>query len=463
MKYKVLVVDDEPLNLRSTSMCLEDWGYDVDVADSGTKAFKKVEENTEGYAVILMDFRMPNMNGAQVAAKIQKINQEAIILMYSGDSSRVAALDSFRIGGAVDFIDKGSDTEVLREAVESACRKYEETTRLLRPHFPKTESGKLLASMGLVGDSTIMLKVASKILSYGSSEKPLMILGETGTGKESVARALHTGPSEKFFAVNCASFSQNNLFESELFGYEKGAFTGANQKRLGILELANGGTVFFDELHRMDLDSQGKLLRVLQEKKIRRVGGAAETAVDFRIITGTQPQITELVKEGKFLQDLYFRLKYLTLEVPPLRERPEDIGPLVSYFCEKFNEKNNAKKQFLMSTIRILEKYDWPGNVRELDGEIYQTLKDSVSNRIAPDQLNSQLFKDLPAKKSSNFEELKRRQEWETRHYLLSVLKTSKSVAQAAERMGLSSSTLKSMLAKFRIKSKPMELDPLKS
>jgi len=450
MKYKILVVDDEELNLKSTSMCLENWGYQVDTAQNSVDAIKAVTNSLDHIAVILMDYRMPEKNGAQLAQEIRKINDESVILMYSGDSSREAVKESIK-SGIVDFVDKGDDIEVLREAIERACRKYEETSRTLTPQIPAGKAEKLLTSIGLIGVSDAMKKIPVKILQYQTGDKPVLILGETGTGKDLVARALHVGRQDKFFVINCAAFTKNShLLESELCGYEKGAFTGADQRKIGILEIANGGTVFFDELHRLDPDAQAKLLRIFQEKKIRRMGGAVEIPVDFKIIGATQPHIETLVKRGEFLPDLYYRLNFMKIEIPALRERPEDIGPLVAHFCARFNEANKTNKKFLASTIRVMERYYWPGNVRELDGAVYKLLKDSPTDKIDPKLLDSRLFAEAVEKIVTTYNELENKQERERRKYIMATLKTSNSIAHAAEKMGIPVTTLKSMLRKFQ-------------
>ncbi|MBK9294523.1 MAG: sigma-54-dependent Fis family transcriptional regulator [Oligoflexia bacterium] len=450
MKNKILVVDDDLLNLKSTALCLEEWGYEVTTAESGQSALQLLESKDNSFAVILMDFRMPDLNGAETSAQIRQFNEESVIIMYSGDSSRDATLEAFKKGGVLDYVDKGGDLDHLKVVVDNACKKYEESTKLLKLYVPNTESEKLLSSIGLIGKSPAMTRIGPKINLYRDDERPVLILGETGTGKEQIARALHAGSADKFFVVNCASFTNSSLLESELCGYERGAFTGANVRKIGLLEMAHEGTIFFDELHRLEQDGQAKLLRILQEKKIRRVGGASEISVKFRPIAATHPNLEEMVRQEKFLQDLYYRLNHLTIEVPALRNRMEDIGPLVSHFVEKFNQKNGTKKQFLVSTIRTMEKHSWPGNVRELDAVVYKTLKDTPGSTIKPEHLDPRLF-DV-TKTFSNYEEFKNQQICEQKKFLVNTLNNKKSVAHAAEYLGLPASTLKSMLERLNVK-----------
>lgn len=303
-----------------------------------------------------------------------------------------------------------------------------------------------------------MVELALQVRRSREMKKPIMILGASGTGKELVAKALHTGPKGLFFPVNCASYTRDGaLLESELFGHEKGAFTGALNRKVGILEAAKGGTVFLDEIHHLSPAAQAQLLRAIEEKKVRRVGANQEYEIDFRLIVATKPDIEARVEAGTFLGDLYYRLKYITIEVPDLKDRPEDIEPLVAYFCRKFQEETGKKKTFLMSAVRALEGYAWPGNVRELDGYIFQILTDSPGTVIGPKDLDSRFVAPEPrASGVVSFQELEDRQEKEKREFLTSVIRSSRSVAQAASTMGMPPTTLRSMVGRYGLKK---ELD----
>lgn len=300
----------------------------------------------------------------------------------------------------------------------------------------------------MIGRSSTQKDLARKIELYSQSSENILILGETGTGKELVARAL--AKDKPFLVVNCAAFKGSvSLLESELFGYERGAFTGAAQSRIGLLEAAKGGAVFFDELHQLGLDAQAKLLRVFQEKKIRRVGGKTEYPVDFRIIAAAKNDLEKLMENGDFLSDLYFRLNALRIEVPPLRTRIEDIEPLVAYFCEAYSKQNGTKKTFLHKTIQLLERYSWPGNVRELKNTVTQLLIDSAGKIVEPKDLEAKFFQ--RAKNCSSGEDylyFKARQEQEEVEFISTILSSSKNKLEAARRMKLSPNTLHSKMLK---------------
>lgn len=449
MKHHILMIDDDEDNLISTAFLLKRWGYEVLAAKSGDEGITKLREGVEEFSIILLDYKMPEKNGAETAIELRKINSDAVILIYSCDESREAVISSMR-AGAINFIEKNDDLLYLKEQIEAATHHYETKTRTLKKVNANSDPAKLLASVGMIGISQKMVSVAESILVFRNSKKNILIRGETGSGKELVAKALHTEGNNRFFAVNCASFGNNSqLLESELFGYEKGAFTGAINRKVGIFEAARGGTVFLDEVHHMSLQSQAQLLRVIRERKIRRLGAVREEDVDFRLIVATKPEIEEWVKEGKFLPDLYYRFKFLCIDVPSLRERLEDIAPLVMHFCEKHFQETGEKKTFLMHTIRALEQYNWPGNVGELEGYITALLERVPSDTISSHHLDPEMFH--AQSRLASFAALEERQEREKRRFLTESLKTSKSMQQAAERIGLPRQTFQSMLSRFKV------------
>lgn len=456
-KHQILVVDDQEDNLISTQCVLERWGYAVDIARSGEEAISILKSATKEYAVALVDYLMPGKNGAETTLEIRKYNSEVIVLIHTCDDSQDSAVESMR-AGAEDFVEKSEDPEYLKQAVLKACVRFEDTRRSLKFQVPQGGGEQLLASMSMIGRSARMVELALQVRRSREMKKPIMILGASGTGKELVAKALHTGPKGLFFPVNCASYTRDGaLLESELFGHEKGAFTGALNRKVGILEAAKGGTVFLDEIHHLSPAAQAQLLRAIEEKKVRRVGANQEYEIDFRLIVATKPDIEARVEAGTFLGDLYYRLKYITIEVPDLKDRPEDIEPLVAYFCRKFQEETGKKKTFLMSAVRALEGYAWPGNVRELDGYIFQLLTDSPGTVIGPKDLDSRFVAPEPrASGVVSFQELEDRQEKEKREFLTSVIRSSRSVAQAASTMGMPPTTLRSMVGRYGLKK---ELD----
>jgi len=455
MKYRILAVDDKIDNLQPTKQVLESWGYTVDAVLSGEEGVNLAKNPLTNYAVALLDYNMPGgMNGLEAATEIQKFSPETIILMYSCESGRDLLKRSYR-AGVLDFIDKDESLERLKTAIDSACRKFEDT-RKLKPSLDQSENQTLLASIGCVGRSNLLAQAARDCLIFRERDYPILIMGESGTGKELFAKAIQKDPHANFIAVNCGSFNNGNLFESELFGYEKGAFTGANQSKPGILESARGGIVFLDEIHHLGAGEQASLLRAIRYKKIRRVGSTRETEINCRIVAAAKPEIKEMIKDGRFLPDLYFRFM-MQLEIPVLRNRKEDIEILVDYFCKKFETDNGVRKTFLNKTVRLLEEYDWPGNVGELEGYVNKLLAISPTDTIGPDQLDERFRREVDAPKSQGGRmtllELESKQEQERRSYIAGTLRVCRSKRHAAERLGIGESRLRFLLNQLNIEA----------
>lgn len=445
--HKILLVDDDSLSLAAAKMLLEDNGYLVHTADSGSQAIEKFRKNAGKYALVIVDYQMKDMDGAATAQAILDISKDTYILIYSGDGSR-AALQSTWKAGAVAFIEKGGDLDKFMSEVRCWCAKYDRTTRTLDSSAP-TENEKFVASIGMIGRSRSLVEVARKVILYREKKQNVLILGETGTGKELVARGLHNPNDGDFYAINCAAYKgATELLEAELFGYEKGAFTGATQDKKGVLETANGGTVFFDEIHQLSLTAQAKLLRVFQEKRIRRVGGTKEYPVDFRLVAAAKPDLQARCDSGEFLLDLYHRLAVLTIDIPALKDRPEDIEPLLAHFCAKYSQTTGNERAFLMRTVDVLEKYPWPGNVRELEHTVYRILTDSPTDKISPEQLDAKFFgnEGMDAAAALTLAELRQQHEDQERMHIERMLKESKNKFQAAQRLGVSPSTLHSIM-----------------
>ena len=450
-KYNVLLVDDEEESLSATRDLLHRWGYCIDTVTSGNDAMECLRSQAKEYAVAILDYRMPGENGAELAGRIRSINDEIVLLMHSAYPS-VESLTATIRARILNFVEKSDDLTYLRTALEQACTEFEKVRRV-KPSLEQSERVRLISKLNMVGRSEALAHVAEQVELFRSSAKPVLILGETGVGKEHVARALHSGSSDRFFVVNCAAFQGSSLVESELFGHEKGAFTGAIARKVGILEAAHGGTVYLDELHYLDIQTQGKLLRAIREKKIRRVGGLREEDINCRIIASTWPNIEERVADGTFLKDLYYRLKFLTVSIPPLRERPEDIEPLVLYFARKHQEETGQDKQFLARTIRYLEQGQWEGNVGELDGYLTALMTEHPHNPIDSDLFKPKfLFSGRPAQETS-FSQLEARQEREKRQLIGYALKTSKSIMQAAQRLGMKSSSLNTLITRMGMRN----------
>lgn len=457
VKYNILLVDDEEENLSSTKDLLRRWDYNVDTATNGAEALDCISGSHKDYAVAILDYRMPEMNGAELAQEIRKLNDDVVILMYSAYPS-VESLRATIRAGSVNFIEKSEDVNYLRTSVAKACEEFEKF-RKSKPALAESEVTKLISSIGMIGRAESLARVAEKVHKFKISNKPALILGETGSGKEMVAKALHVGPTDKFFVVNCAAFQNSSLVESELFGHEKGAFTGATARKIGILEAARGGTVYLDELHYLDIQTQGKLLRALREKKIRRVGGLREESVEFRLVASSWPDIEERVANQTVLKDLYYRLKFLCIEIPPLRERPEDVEPLIHFFCEKHFKETGVRKEFLKRTIRWLEKYPWPGNVGELDGYVSSLLTESTRSEIDESQLDPQFKLNSPPAEDITMDKLDEQYERERRKLILYTIQKFNSVKKAADHLGMKRSSLHTTLTRLGLRDELKELN----
>jgi DNA-binding NtrC family response regulator len=446
MRPSILVVDDNPINLESTRQLLESYGFRVESAELPSQALETLQVGKD-VAVILLDYKMPEMDGAKLAEEIQKFNEESVILMYSCEDSRDAIKHSFR-ARVTDFIDKDENIGKLISAVKSGFELYESRRTIV--HNENQEQRSILSELGLIGSSHTMMRVAALTKQFRTMDEPVLITGETGTGKELIAKALNNSTTGELFVVNCAAFANSGLIEAELFGYEKGSFTGAIARKLGILEVANKGTVFLDELHHLSLSSQASLLRAIREKKIRRVGGSEEITIRCRIIAATKPDIQERVQNKEFLADLYYRLKHLMIEIPSLKDRKEDIPLLVTHFANEFNKKHGTSKKLLARTIRALEEYSWPGNIGELQGLITNLLASSSKNTIEPKDLDSHLervFEEIEIS-ALTMEAFELKQFREKLKFIESINKTSTSQRHTASRLGISESTLRGYLAK---------------
>lgn len=359
-KASVLIVDDEKNILSSLSRALRIEDYEVDVAGSASIALEKTA--TKAYDLVLVDVMMPGMDGITMLRELRKLGNDVPVIVMSGHGTIDTALEATRLG-ARDFIEKPIASERLLLSLEHAL----ELTRL------ENENEELRRATGatgeLLGESAPMQQLKAQIGMVANASAPVLVMGERGTGKELVARAIHLGsrraehPYEK---LNCAAVPAE-LIESELFGHESGAFTGATKQRKGKFERASGGTLFLDEVGDMPANMQAKLLRVLQEGELERVGGSELINVDVRVVAATNKPLKKEIEEGRFRADLYDRLNVVPLRVPPLRERSEDIAMLASSFLRQACENNERRgKSLSEGAMNMLLRYDYPGNVREL-------------------------------------------------------------------------------------------------
>ncbi|MET0515350.1 MAG: sigma-54 dependent transcriptional regulator [Nitrospiraceae bacterium] len=360
MSSAVLIVDDEVSILNSLSSILEDEGYDVAVAKSGTEALKICLVDPPD--LMLLDIWMPEMDGLETLRKVRESSPATQVMMMSGHGSIETAVKAIKLG-AYDYIEKPLSLENVTLRVKHALEQHrlEEENRALRT--------KVERKFELVGESPVMLQLRQLIQTAGPTNSRVLIGGENGTGKELVARAIHqhSARAEKpFVAVNCAAIPET-LIESELFGHEKGSFSGATSMKRGQFEQADGGTLFLDEIGDMSLSTQAKVLRALQEQQFTRVGGTKLIKVDVRVIAASNKDLLKEIEKGGFREDLFYRLNVVPIVVPPLRDRREDVPLLVKHFLNVHTEEQGLKiKQISPEAMHIFAHYEWPGNIREL-------------------------------------------------------------------------------------------------
>jgi len=366
----ILIVDDESVVRDSLGKWFEEEGYTVETASSAREALLKLPRQRWDLAVV--DIKMPGMDGLDLQRKMREIDPDVSIVIMTGYASVETAVRALK-EGAYDYITKPFDpdelTHLIRKALEHRRMKVENTR--LRQSLEEVQA------VDLVGRSPAMQKVTDMIRTVAPNDTTVLVTGESGTGKELVARAIHNLSPRRFMpmvVIHCGALTET-LLESELFGHEKGAFTGAQYRKKGKFEVAEGGTVFLDEISDISMKTQTDLLRVLQEKEITRVGGTQVVKVDFRVVAATNRGLESMVKEGTFRPDLFYRLNVFGIRVPPLRERGEDIPLLVDHFIRKYSQVMNKRFTSVSKpAMGLLMDYDWPGNVRELENAIERAM-----------------------------------------------------------------------------------------
>jgi DNA-binding NtrC family response regulator len=449
MKGRLLIVDDERGIVVALKGLFTKEGYEVDTADSGEQALERL---TAGFFdVVVTDLSMKGMDGLQLLKRIRELEPNTAVLMITAYGTQRIAVEAMK-AGAEDYLPKPFDNDELRLKV----RRVMETQLLRRAHNRLLEQVRLETGIfeNMIGRSRAMLTVFEAIEKVAPTDVTVLVRGESGTGKELVARAIHfRSPRARrpFIPVNCAAFARE-LVESELFGHEKGAFTGAVARREGKFEAADGGTLFLDEIGDMPLETQAKLLRVLQEKQFERVGGNQPLCADVRIVAATNQDLEARVAEGRFREDLYYRVKVVEIHVPPLRERREDIPRMVQHFisdaCHRFAL---PEKQLSPAAMRACVEAPWRGNARALKSTIEQAVILSSATEITADELFSGSSPSpvpasperaptaQPPAQSATFREAKEKfvEQWE-REFFLGVLRaTGGNISRAAERVGM--------------------------
>jgi len=437
-RKSILVVDDEKSQREILEMILSGEGYDVTTASSGEAAMKFVADRH--FDLVLTDLKMTGMSGLDLLKQLTDFDKSIIVLLLTAHGTVDSAVDALRLG-AFDYLQKPYDREKLLETISRALNKL---TNL---------------DAEIVSASPEMDKVKKMILKVAKSNSTVLIRGESGTGKELIARSIHNNSlrtDQIFQAVNCAAINEN-LLESELFGHEKGSFTGAVNEKKGLFEIADGGTLFLDEIGELDISLQAKILRALQERQIRRVGAVRDINVDVRVVAATNRDLLKMTQEGSFREDLYYRLNVLSIEIPPLRERRSDVALLMDYFIKKHTRNTNRKITLSGEAKRLMEDYSYPGNVRQLESAIERAILLCENDTITLDDLPPEMTQGSRANAASNdlfklppegvnFEDVERSL------IMQAMDRTDNNITKSAKLLGLTFRTLQYRLEKFGFK-----------
>ena len=381
---KALVIDDEESMRVGCTQALSEDGYRVRTAENGIQGLEIAKK--ESFDLVILDLRMPGMDGMEVLVKLKEYDPNIVVIVITGYASIESAVEAMK-RGAYDFLPKPFTPEALLAIVNRAA----ESRRLsLENVCLRLELDERMGPDVIVGRSHAMTALAEQVQKVAPTDSTVLICGETGVGKELVAKAIHRHSPRRdkpFVVVDCGALVET-LFESELFGHVKGAFTGAIETTYGKFELANGGTIFLDEIANVGSNIQARLLRVIQEREVMKVGSSQKVEVDVRIIAATNKDLAREMSEGNFREDLFFRLSVVPIHLPPLRDRKEDIDILAQYFLNRFNEKRKTNITGISAeAIRSLEAYDWPGNVRELENAIERAVVMADGDIITPHDL----------------------------------------------------------------------------
>ncbi|MEG6616873.1 sigma-54 dependent transcriptional regulator [Peptococcaceae bacterium 1198_IL3148] len=382
---KILIIDDEEYMCWALKRAMEQEGYHAVTATSGNQGINLLKE--KGPSLILLDLKMPEMDGLEVLSIIREIHPNVPVIMITAHGTIQTAIEAMKLG-AVDYITKPFDLDELKMVVKQAL-KYSKLVSEVS--FLRSELSKKYGT--IIGESQAMKEVMMLIDRVATTNATVMITGESGTGKEVTARAIHQASERRdnpFVPVNCAALPEQ-LLESELFGHEKGAFTGAVALRTGRFELADKGTIFLDEIAEMPLSMQAKLLRVIQERTFERVGGTETLKVDVRIVAATNKDIKKSVEKGEFREDLYYRLNVIHIQLPPLRDRKEDIPLLANNFLFKYMMGTHPVKNISKEAMDLLLSYNWPGNIRELQNVIERAVIICQGDTVLPEHLPKEL------------------------------------------------------------------------
>jgi two-component system response regulator PilR (NtrC family) len=456
-RARILVADDERSMRELLAIVLRREGYEVLLAENGRAAIELLER--EPVDLLISDIKMPDLSGVEVLRAAKKIDPDILGIMITAFASTETAVEAMRLG-ACDYLSKPFDIDLLkmkvREKIEN--RQLKQENLLLKRTLGLTHQFS-----NIIGRSESMLAVFKMIETVARTNSTILLTGESGTGKGLVAQAVHFHSLRRdkpMVSLNCGALPEN-LLESELFGHMRGAFTGADSNKKGLLEVAERGTVFLDEIGEMSAVLQVKLLRVLQERRFRRVGGLEEQQADIRVIAATNQDLTRLVAEGRFREDLFYRINVIPISLPPLRERREDIGLLAEHFLAKYNEQMGKEIAGISrESMALLMEHDWPGNIRELENVVERAVALEATPTILPDSLPPSIRSDVPRRGSATVEalpdtgfDLEAHVKEIERGYIAEALKRAGGVqVKAAELLGMSFRSFRYYVKKYNLR-----------
>lgn len=449
-KGNILVVDDEKSMREILEIFLKSEGYGVATAENGEKAIEAVKKDI--FDLIITDMKMPRVNGLELLRNVKQITPDVAVVLITAFGTTESAVEAMKLG-AYDYIQKPFQMDNIRLVVKNALdkQKLKKDVSILKQQL------KPLSLENIIGQSQPMQALFSVISRTAESSASVLITGESGTGKELVAKAIHSLSPRKdnhFVAINCAAIPEG-LLESELFGHMKGAFTGAASNKQGLFELANEGTIFLDEIGEMPMSLQAKLLRVIEGGTFRRVGGLSDLTVDVRIVSATNKDLQAMIEQNRFREDLYFRLNVLSVKIPPLRERREDIPLLFDYFLKKFA---GNKKRFSKEAAELLKNYHWKGNVRELENIVERVVllcdSEIIDAEHLPEEISS-VKKAAAVALPAEGMDIERLMEDTEKAYILRALEKTNGVkTEAAKLLNLTFRSLRHKLKKYGIDKK---------
>jgi DNA-binding NtrC family response regulator len=455
-KGRILIVEDERDMLFGLQKILSKQGHNVEIAETGSTGVEKVEKSF--FDIVITDLKMPGVDGIELLRKVKEAYSDTMVIVITGYGTVESAVEAMKLG-AYDYITKPFDAEHIKMVVRKALRQISLT---IENKYLKQKIKEAKDFQNIIGKSRKMQSVFKIADQVSCTNTTVLILGESGTGKELLARYIHYNSPRKdkvFVPVNCAALRET-LLESELFGHEKGSFTGAVSTKRGLMEIASGGTFFFDEIGDVSPLIQGKLLRVLQEREFMRVGGTDTISADIRLITATNKNLEQCIKERTFREDLYYRLNVVSIHLPPLRERKDDILPLAQFFLSRFNKKMGKKIcEIKQDVLGVLMGYDWPGNVRELENVLERAVvlatEDTIEVSHMPDKILEAHIDSGPVFRGLSYKEAKQQVvDSFSKEFIERLLQMSKgNISKAAKQAKMDVANFRRLMRKYDIQA----------